>query len=248
MSSLDAEKVASGIASWMRDILEKSGARGFVVGVSGGVDSATVLGLACRAAPDHVQALILPCESQPKDLEDAAAVIERFGVPHCTVELTPVYRCFLEQLPALKDVPGLVRANLKPRLRMMALYYFANALNYLVAGTGNRSEAVMGYCTKYGDGGVDLLPIGCLLKREVRELARYLGVPERIITKPPTAGLWPGQTDEAEMGITYAVIDEFLLTGAATEDVAEKIRQRYRASYHKRAVPPVPDRDRIGLA
>src|SRR5690606_5628013 len=104
-------------------------------------------------------------------------------------------------------------ANLKPRLRMTTVYYVANTRNYLVAGTGNRSELTIGYFTKYGDGGVDLLPIGRLLKAEVRELARELGIPERIITKAPSAGLWAGQTDEGEMGFTYAELERYLSEG-----------------------------------
>lgn len=232
----------------MQEILRTSGAKGFVVGVSGGVDSAVVLGLACRAAPGQVQALILPCESQPEDLEDAGSVVGCFRVPSTTVDLTPVYRTLLERLPQSNGRTQMAIANLKPRLRMITLYYFANIFNYLVAGTGNRSEAVMGYSTKYGDGGVDLLPIGCLLKREVRELARHLGVPEKVISKPPTAGLWPGQTDEGEMGITYAEIDQFLFSGVGETSVVEKILGRYRSSHHKRAMPPVPERDQIGLS
>jgi NAD+ synthase len=131
-------------------------------------------------------------------------------------------------------------ANLKARLRMVTLYHFANEMNYMVAGSGNRDELTVGYFTKYGDGGVDILPIGNLLKSQVRELAQYLGIPQPIIDKPPSAGLWPGQTDEGEMGITYEELDCFLMTGKATNKTKQKIEILASCSEHKRHLPPVP--------
>ena len=124
---------------------------------------------------------------------------------------------------------------------MTTLYYVANRLNYLVAGTGNRTEIAIGYYTKYGDGGVDLLPLGALVKSEVRALARELGVPERVIEKPPSAGLWIGQTDEGEMGFTYAELEDHLLKGpdAVAPATAMKIERLVRASEHKRHMPPM---------
>jgi NAD+ synthase len=139
----------------------------------------------------------------------------------------------------------LVQANLKPRLRMITLYYFANKLNYLVCGTGNKTELSVGYFTKYGDGGVDLLPIGDLLKRQVRQLARELKVPEYIITKAPTAGLWPGQTDEGEMGITYPELDDILerIEKKRRQVIAkkklEKVKKMIKCSEHKRVGPNI---------
>jgi len=135
----------------------------------------------------------------------------------------------------------LPEANIKPRLRMTTLYFMANSLNYMVVGTGNRSEITLGYYTKYGDGGVDLLPIGGLLKSEVRALARELDVPAAIIDKPPSAGLWIGQTDEAEMGFTYDALEQYLSGGrsAVTPAIADRIEQLRRASEHKRAMPPI---------
>ena len=133
----------------------------------------------------------------------------------------------------------LATANLKPRLRMTTLYAFANELDYRVLGTGNRSELAVGYFTKYGDGGADFLPLGDLVKGEVRDLARYLGVPERIITKPPSAGLWADQTDEAEMGLTYEELDAYLLTSEASPAVKAKVDAMHAASEHKRALPRI---------
>jgi len=123
---------------------------------------------------------------------------------------------------------------------MVALYYQANLRNCLVLGTGNRSEIAVGYFTKWGDGAVDLLPIAGLVKREVYELARYLGVPQAVIERPPTGGLWPGQTDEGEMGLSYAEIDEYLLTGNVPPATAAKIQRRIAANEHKRRMPPSP--------
>ena len=136
-------------------------------------------------------------------------------------------------------------ANIKPRVRMSTLYYFANALNYLVAGTGNRSELSIGYFTKYGDGGCDLLPIGQLEKSEVRALARELNIPEAIIDRTPTAGLWIGQTDEEEMGFTYKDLERYLEEGpqAVSPALAMRIERLIRAGEHKRQLPPMPGAD-----
>jgi NAD+ synthase len=140
-----------------------------------------------------------------------------------------------------KDQMDLAIANLKPRLRMLTLYYFANKLNYLVVGTGNKSELTMGYFTKYGDGGVDILPLGDLLKSEVKQLAVELNVPHEIINKAPSAGLWAGQTDEGEMGITYAELDKILsgdLAGIGKNKI-ELVNKRKTQSHHKRNLPEI---------
>ena len=251
ISDREGERLGLWITSWLREQLEKSGSQGFVVGISGGIDSAVVAGLCERAAPGRVLGLIEPCHSLAQDIEDARAVAEHFGLHTITVDLTPVY----DQLVQLCDAaagqeagayldPGveaqrLALANLKPRLRMLTNYYFANRRRYLVAGTGNRSELSVGYFTKYGDGGVDLLPLGNLVKAQVRAVARWLGVPQPIIDKPPSAGLWPGQTDEGEMGLTYADLDRFLLGGEVAPPVAQRIRRLMQASEHKRAPIPI---------
>jgi NAD+ synthase len=135
----------------------------------------------------------------------------------------------------------MAQANLKPRLRMTALYYYANTLGYLVVGTTNLSELTVGYFTKYGDGGSDILPLAGLVKWQVRELASYLGVPRHIIEKAPTAGLWSGQTDEGEMGISYAELDHYILTGEADDSVRRRVDSLNRAAQHKLTRPPVPN-------
>lgn len=244
---------AETISSWLKERAAAAGAEGFVFGLSGGIDSAVVARLCQMATPGHVLGVMLPCYSQAQDEQDAILVAEAFQIPTVKVDLSRTFdtlgatldEALRDQHPKLAvDVVDikqrLPRANIKPRLRMTSLYYVANALNYMVAGTGNRSEITLGYYTKYGDGGVDLLPIGGLLKSEVRALAREIGVPEPVITKPPTAGLWPGQTDEKEMGFSYDTLERYL-AGAndLPADVVGRIERLRAASDHKRALPPI---------
>lgn len=245
--------LASEMAEWLRERVHDAGARGIVVGLSGGLDSAVVARVSQMASPDAVMTAIMPAHSDPQDAEDARLVAETFKLPVMTVDLSrPVEAMLLQVQQALGTWPPggdpddekstrLASANLKPRLRMTALYYIANRLNYLVAGTGNRCEIAIGYYTKYGDGGVDVLPLGALVKSEVRQLARELGVPARIIDKAPSAGLWLGQTDEGEMGFTYAELEEYLRLGPnrLTPATVMKIERLVRVSEHKRHLPPV---------
>lgn len=243
---------AEKISSWLRERAKAAGAEGYVFGLSGGIDSAVVARLCQMATPDHVLGVLLPCYSQAQDEQDALLVAEAFKIPTVKVDLSKTFdalgsaldQALTEQHPRytvdVVDIKQrLPRANIKPRLRMTSLYYVANALNYVVAGTGNKSEITLGYYTKYGDGGVDVLPIGALLKSEVRALAREIGVPEPVITKPPTAGLWPGQTDETEMGFSYETLEDYLNGKAVAADVAARIDKLRTVSDHKRAVPPI---------
>ena len=232
------------IASWMRSRVTSAGAEGIAVGLSGGVDSACVAGLAKQAVgAQAIIGVLMPCHSAPVDAEYSHQVARAFDLETVTVDLVPVYDNLVASLPPTEN--RLALANLKPRLRMTTLYFVANARNYLVAGTGNKSELMVGYFTKHGDGGVDMLPLGDLYKREVYDLARELGVPQPIIDRPPTAGLWPGQTDEEEMGLTYETLERALITltigGEHGVDQAtlEKVRRMVSASSHKRALPPV---------
>jgi NAD+ synthase len=246
------------IARWLRDQVSQAGARGLVVGLSGGVDSAVVARLCQMAKPDGALGVLLPCHSDPTDRRDAGLVAAQFELPTIEIALETPYdevlrtaHAALEALPAAlpresgrsEDVRArLSLANLKPRLRMATLYLVANSLNHLVAGTGNRSELAIGYFTKHGDGGVDLLPLGRLFKSQVVALARDLGVPQQVIDKPPSAGLWLGQTDEGEMGFSYAELEAYLKDGpdVVAPAVALRIERLIRSSEHKRAVPPMP--------
>jgi NAD+ synthase len=245
--------LASSMSEWLRARVHEAGARGIVLGLSGGIDSAVVARVAQMAFPDGVMTEIMPAISDPQDAEDATLVAETFDLPVMTIDLArPLEALLVQAQQALGTWPPggepddekrahLAQANLKPRLRMTTLYYVANRLNYVVAGTGNRTEIAIGYYTKYGDGGVDLLPLGALVKSEVRALARELGVPPRVIEKPPSAGLWAGQTDEGEMGFTYAELEDYLLRGpdALAPATVMKIERLARASEHKRHLPPM---------
>ncbi len=237
------EELANKLTAWIRDQVALAKRRGVVLGLSGGLDSAVVAVLCNRAFPDNSLGLIMPCYSSETDIEHAMAVAGKFHIPSITIALEGVFDSLLRVLPAGDYEPvnkKLAEANLKPRLRMLALYYSANQLGYLVVGTGNRSEISIGYFTKYGDGAVDILPLGNLVKRQVRELAIYLDIPKEIIQKPPSAGLWVGQTDEGELGITYEELDHYLITGQAAEEVKKKVDTRITGSAHKRALPAIP--------
>ncbi len=250
------------LSDWIRDQVVRSGARGVVVGLSGGVDSAVVLRLSQIAMDDQVMGVLMPCHSEPRDEADAKMLADHFKVATISVDLAPAYdrltsdlKSAMSRLPAgISPLPPtdstdlrarIPMANIKPRLRMSVLYYVANSLNYLVAGTGNRSELLIGYFTKYGDGGVDILPLGNLLKSEVQTLARTLDVPAAIIDKPPSAGLWLGQTDEAEMGFSYADLESYLTDGpqAVSPALAMRIERLVRLSEHKRVLAPTPTAD-----
>jgi NAD+ synthase len=244
------------IVNWLRQRAIAAAARGFVVGLSGGIDSAVVARLCQLATPGQVAGVIMPCRSDPRDEADAGLVADAFSIPTIRVDLEPTYDALLadmrgalgaltpEMRPAVDDGAGRVAlGNVRPRLRMTTLYFVANSLNYLVAGTGNRSEVTIGYFTKHGDGGVDVLPIGHLLKSQVRTLAKEVGVPQAIIDKAPSAGLWPGQTDEAEMGFSYADLERYLTNGpeGVSPALALRLERTIRATEHKRGLPPTPE-------
>ena len=231
------------IVNWIRAQVKQAKAKGIVLGLSGGLDSSVAVALAKEAVgKKKVLALILPCASQKQDLKDARLVAKKTGITTKTIDLSKICGDLMRVLPKANR---LAAANLKPRLRMLVLYYFANKLNYLVCGTGNKSEIMTGYFTKHGDGATDILPVGDLTKSEVRILARELGIPKHIITKPPTAGLWPGQTDEGEMGITYLELDDILgrlekkKKHILSSEKVNKVKAMIKRSEHKRLGPKV---------
>jgi NAD+ synthase len=230
------------IVNWIKKQVKKTKAKGVVLGLSGGIDSAVVALLCKKAVGDAHLCLILDCESNQSDIEDANFLVKKFKLKRKYIDLTEVYKNLLNILPPSDRK---TKANLKPRLRMAVLYYFANKYNFLVVGTGNKSEISVGYFTKYGDGGVDILPIGDLYKTEVRELAKKLKIPERILNKPPSAGLWEGQTDEDELGISYNELDkilDFLQKGKKIKiekKKIEKVKKLLLNSQHKREMPGI---------
>jgi len=240
---MDVAELADKLTAWIRERVLAGGRKGVVLGISGGIDS-SVVGVLCQQAfPGDVLGVLMPCYSIREDEEHALNLAGKFSIPTRTVALDGVFDALLKALlqasneSALSHLSG---GNLKARLRMLTLYYFANQMEYLVVGSSNRSELTTGYFSKYGDGGVDIMPLGNLVKRQVRELAAFLGVPQEIIDKPPSAGLWPGQTDETDLGFSYDEIDSYLLTGMASDKVKARIEAMAASAAHKRSSPPTP--------
>lgn len=233
---------------WLRAQAKISGTSGLVVGLSGGIDSSVVGFLIKKAFPENSIGVVMPCKSNEKDKKDGVEVAKAAGLEYIVVDLTSEQDDILIKICGALENQGhdngdnrrLADANLRARMRMSTLYAVANSLNYLVVGTDNAAEVYTGYFTKYGDGGVDILPIANLPKREVYEWARHLGVPQNILDRPPSAGLWEGQTDENEMGTTYNMIDN-LLEGKEIPEKHRKIIERLnKRTEHKRKMPPAP--------
>ena len=239
---MNIEQLADKLSLWIRDKVLAAGCKGVVVGVSGGLDSSVLAVLCHRAFPQSILGVLMPCYSSQEDMEHARTMVSQFFVPIKTVVLDTIFDTLLKALPGDRVDPSISRlaeGNLKSRLRMLTLYYFANQLKYMVVGSGNRSELSIGYFTKYGDGGVDILPLGGLVKGQVKELGSFLGIPQEIIDKPPSAGLWQGQTDEGELGLSYDELDRYLITGEASNELRERIESMIATSNHKRLPPPV---------
>ena len=222
--------------AFIKSALDESGAKGIVYGNSGGKDSALV-GILCKAACENTVGIILPCTSKrnyDEDTSDAKEVAARYSIETRTVDLTPVKEAELKALDGVATLNAAALSNIAPRLRMLTLYAIAAAENRLVAGTGNKSEAYVGYFTKWGDGAHDFNPIADLTVTEMYEFLRYLDAPKCVIEKAPSAALFDGQTDETEMGVTYAELDTYLSCGRIPEDKKTIIERLHNVSEHKR--------------
>lgn len=232
----DYQKEFEKRTDFIRDILKESGASGIVYGNSGGKDSALV-GILCKAACDNTVGIIMPCSSlrnYNEDTADAKTVAAKYNIETRTVDLSPIKETALSALSNITTLNKAALVNTAPRLRMLTLYAVAASENRLVAGTGNRSEAYVGYFTKWGDGAHDFNPIADLTVTEIYEFLRFLNAPECVITKAPSAALFDGQTDEFEMGVTYAELDRFLMGGEIAADKQQIIHTLHKVSEHKR--------------
>jgi len=258
LPSINLKETVEIISKFIKDKIDESKTEGLVMGLSGGLDSTTAAYISLETVNrNKILGLVLPSQTTTaEDIEDALSLAEHLGIEKEVIPIDGLIEPFqhLCAHSSPKYHNKLADANLKARIRMMILYYHANSLNRLVLGTGNRTELLVGYFTKYGDGGVDLLPLGDLYKTQVREIAENLRVPEKIIFKDPTAGLWPGQTDEQELGIKYSLLDKILYLLADenldTHEVALKlqipekevlrIKIMIESSEHKLMAPPTP--------
>jgi NAD+ synthase len=247
------EHTAEIIESFIRSKVEECGASGVVLGLSGGIDSAVVAKLCAQAlGRKKVLALVMPAGPFDKAaVADAVYFAKKLGIVYRVIDVAPIVGSFRAAVKGRGSRTS--TGNMVSRARMVVIYYHANSMGLLVMGTGNKSELLMGYFTKFGDGGADYLPLGDLYKTQVRELAKELRIPGKIIRKMPTAGLWEGQTDEGEMGIKYGTLDKILYglelgldeaeiherTGIPRREV-ERLHERVRRAAHKRKMPLIP--------
>lgn len=226
---------------FIREVVAVSGARGIVFGNSGGKDSALV-GILCKMACEDTLGVIMPCESKQnytQDRKDAESLAAQFRITTKIVELTQTKQAIVQAIAETSQLTPAALNNIAPRLRMTTLYAIAGSDNRLVAGTGNRSESHMGYFTKWGDGAYDFNPISDLTVTEIYAYLRLLNAPSVIIEKAPSAGLFDGQTDEIEMGISYLCIDHYLLEGDIAENERRIIEHHHTKSEHKRNPPRI---------
>ncbi len=256
---IDVEKTKKDIIEFVQNKVSEANADGLVVGLSGGIDSTVAAFLACEAVgAENVFGIVMPSTTTPtEDKLHGTAIAQQLGINYKEMAIDSILNEFLSVTQIQDD--KLAIGNLKARIRMSIIYFYANSKNYLVCGTGNKSEILIGYFTKYGDGACDMEPIGDLYKTNVYELARYLEVPEEIINKPPRAGLWNNQTDEDEIGMTYELLDKILYRSIEKEESGETIAgeldisvdevndiiARVQRNQHKSQVPESPKKTRM---
>jgi len=224
---------------FIKELVAFANVDGIIFANSGGKDAALV-GILCKMACDNTLGVSLPCntsQNYKSDIDDALLFSKQYNIDHKTVSLSSTFKELTHAVSAICPLTDFALSNIAPRLRMTTIYSIANSENRLVAGTSNRSERYTGYFTKWGDGASDFNPIADLTATEVLDFLKYLGAPASIIKKPPSAGLYEGQTDEADMGITYASLDNFLLTGHISDTDASIVNKMHRASHHKRKLP-----------
>jgi NAD+ synthase len=251
--ALDLSTAATRIKRFIKDYVEKTKAKGIVIGLSGGIDSSTAAALAALAiSGDKISALNMPEKENynTKDIRHAKLVAKKFGFKLETIDISPILKAYYKALPIYDEDDKLSRGNIKARTRMVCLYYYANHLGKIVCGSSDKSETMMGYFTKWGDVAADISPLMDVYKTQVRQLAAHIGIPKEIITKPPSPQLWPGQTAENELGVKYEVLDLILFgleNFMSPEEIAQSlelpvklvqgIKDTWLAREHKRRLP-----------
>ncbi len=253
---MNFSEVETRISRFIKEYVSNSQAKGVVLGLSGGIDSATIAALCSKAlGSENVLALLLP-EGETrnqKDIDDAKAIAEQFSIETQMVDMTAIIDNFYKAIPVFDQGDRVCKGNIKARTRMIILYYYANKLNKIVCGSSDKSETLMGYFTKWGDGAADMAPIMDIYKTQVRKLAIHLGIPESIAMKPSTPALWPNQSAEGELGIKYDNLDlilygleRFMPTEEIAsqmdiqQDLVEKVKSRWLDNEHKRRMPITP--------
>lgn len=224
---------------FIKNKLKEANASGIIFGNSGGKDSALV-GILAKYACDNVLGVIMPCESKrnfAEDMEDGLKLAQQYNIENIVIDLTDTKKSIVSAIENVENITSEANKNIAPRLRMTTLYAIGQSNNYLVAGTGNKSERYMGYFTKWGDGAFDLNPIADLTVTEIYEFLEFLNAPENIIKKEPSAGLFEGQTDEMELGVTYKEIDEYIEIGKGKPESVAIIEKAHRITEHKRRLP-----------
>ena len=225
--------------NFIQSYIEEAHAKGIIVGISGGIDSAVTAALCIKAlGKERVLGIWMPAYSSTIHAEDAFSLAKAIDLTLETVDVGPSYDQITAEIEKITKLNDLSKGNTKARLRMTTLYAIGGQKGYLVADTCNYSEIYVGYMTKGGDGLADFNPVASLTKHQIRILAKYLGITKRIIDKAPSADLWEGQTDELEMGFTYEDLDRYLLTKEGNENAIEKIERLHRISEHKRRLIP----------
>ena len=236
------EEYLKEIEQFLRDYIEKAHCNKYILGISGGVDSSLCAALARNAVgKDRLLCLILPIESQKADENDALLLAKELDLNYEIVDGTEIFRGYVDTFKKLgQDFDRSTLGNLKARIRMSILYAYAQKYNGLVIGTDNADERYTGYFTKHGDGACDILPIAHLLKGEVVQASKILGISDHLAERVPTASLFEGQTDETEMGVTYKDLDHYILGGKVDEAVEKRIQHLHKISEHKRVATPMP--------
>lgn len=238
----NADEYILKIGNWITKHIQEAKANGVVLGMSSGVDCSTVAAL-CSKNNINVHLILMPYGDnmqKTKNYNDAMELISKFNLEYHIFDIKPAVDSIeISDENSNQELINLAKANIRPRVRMTYLYQYAQINNLLVIGTGNLSERTVGYFTKWGDGACDINPMGMLTKKEVYILAKYLGVPDSIINKKPSADLWEGQTDEQELGISYSQIDEYILNGTCVDtNIDEIIKQKHERTNHK--LKPIP--------